>query len=381
MMTNHKTELVTATPSTMQSSVPPGLAITYDVRMRQAQAEMLSRYQLAVMLPRQWESVCAKLLLACDNPDFAREAYYSKPAGRDNIEGLSIRFAEEAQRLMRNISVECAPEMEDELSVHYRMTVTDLESNTPESETFKVDKSVERHSYQEGTTVLSTRTNSSGKLVYLIPATEDQINTKLRAQKAKVKRSLILSILPADVKVQCLARCKVVANGDLKDPAAAAKSIVMAFISIGIDVPDLKEYLGKSPANATAKEVEALRGIFALVREGELTWGDIMAAKREREEEQGSKAAFVAQKQKERESNKARNKPPAAARVPRGSSKAAGGAPAGAPAGAAAAGSGGGAAATETAKPARASRRGDDEEEGDDNAPASSGPSSSNPAS
>jgi len=362
MNTTIKTQtqvLPAAIQSSSLSSVPQGLAITHDVRLKQAQAQIMAQYHMALMLPRSWESINAKLLLACDDPSFAREAYYKKPAGRDVLEGLSIRFAERAHQIMRNVSVETTPEMEDDFSVHYRMTVLDLESNTPESETFKVEKTVERRFVADGDTIISERTNSGGEKVFLIPATEDQLNTKLRAIKSKVKRQLILAMIPAEVKTACLERCKAVAaNEDSKDPAGEAKRIIMAFISIGIDVPDLKEYLGKSPANATAKEVESLRLTYGLIRDGEITWKDVMSAKAEREAEQGSKAAFVAQKEKER----AAKKPKATGqgggeRAPRGS-KTGGKAAAATPAPA---------AGTKDEPPAatkpRANRRDDDEEE------------------
>lgn len=352
-----------------QQQLSQGLAITQDVRLRVAQAEMFARYNLAIMVPRDWTVVEAKLLQDCDNPDFAKEAYFRKPAGRDFIEGLSVRFAERAQQHMRNISVDTSPEMEDEFSVHYRTTVVDLENNTPTSETFKVEKTVERKRVADGDTVLSQRTNSSGDPVYLVPATEDQLNTKLRAQAAKVKRTLLLALVPADTRSRCLERARSVATSqDSKDPSAATKSIVSAFISIGVDVADLKEYLGKAVQSATAPQIEELRSIYALIRDDELSWRDVMEAKREREAEKGSKAAFVAEKQKEREKRKAdKNKgtqAPAGAAAPRarrGSVAAA--APAAADS-AAAQDSDKPAAETKPETPARprASRRGDDEE-------------------
>ena len=355
-----------------QSSVPQGLAITQDVRLRQAQAEMMSRMQMALVLPRSWEAVGSKLLAACDNPDFAREAYYSKPAGRDNIEGLSIRFAELAHRIMRNIAIDTTPENEDDLSVHYRMTVTDLESNTPSSETFKVEKTVERRGVRDGDTVLSQRTNASGEKVFLIPATEDQLNTKLRAQAAKVRRTLILAMVPAEIKVQCLAKCKKIANdSDAKDPAGPSKSIIGAFLSIGIEVSDLKEYLGKSPASTTAKEVEGLRGIYSLLRDGEMTWADVMDAKRERDQKKGSAAAFVAEKQKQRAGRKpAAAKPEAQAAAPK---KPRGAQAAQSPAGGTAAPAGAATPPAEPTKP-RTSRRDDDDDDAPDSSPPSSQP-------
>ncbi len=304
----------------LQKSSPTtqGLAITHDVRIRQAQAEVFARYNLAMMVSRDWSAVEAKLLADCDNPDFAEEAFYTKPAGKEKIEGLTIRFAERAIQHMRNIQCDTSPEMEDEFSVHYRTTVVDLESNSPTSETFKVEKTVERRYIKDGDTVISQRTNSQGETTYLIPATEDQLNTKLRAQASKVKRTLVLALIPADTRAKCFARCKAVAlDKESKDPAAATKGIVAAFISIGVDVPDLKEYLGKSPASATPAQVVDLRSIFALIRDGEMTWQDVMDAKREREADQGSKAEFVAKKQKERENKKAgRQQQPAATAAP-----------------------------------------------------------------
>ncbi len=358
---NNITTKTQSLPSVVQnnalSSVPQGLAITHDVRMRQAQAQIMSQYQMALMLPRVWESISAKLLLACGNPDFAKEAYYKKPAGRDVIEGLSVRFAEHALTLMRNISVDCSPEMEDEFSAHYRVTVLDIESNTPSSETFKVEKTVERQFVSDGDTILSQRTNSQGRPVFLIPATEDQFNTKLRAQMSKVRRTLLLALIPAEIRAACLDRCKeVVATEDAKDPAGEAKRIIMAFIGVGIDVPDLKEYLGKAPSNATPKEIESLRLTFALIRDGEITWKDVMAAKAEREAEQGSRAAFVAQKEKEKAAAKNKAKPARAGvadKAPRGANK-----PPAAPKDDAAV------TTPEPARAARASRRDDDDDDG-----------------
>lgn len=351
--------------------VQQGLAITHDVRMRQAQAEMFARYHLAAMVPRDWHAVEAKLMIDCDNPDFAAEAFYSKPTGSGRQEGLSIRFAERALQHMRNLSVDVSPDMEDDWSVHHRVTVIDLESNTPTSETFKVEKTVERSSVKDTDTVLSQRTNSQGQTVYLISATEDQMLTKVRAQSSKAKRNLICALIPADVRLRCLERCQAVfKDKQSKDPAAATKDIVAAFIGIGVDVPELKEYLGKSPQSATPAQVAELRSIYVLIRDGDLTWQDALEAKRELEAAKGSKAEFVAQKQKEKEKQKAKRgtQPAGNAATPaprRGRSAAAGTDTA------TDAGAGTGAATTPDAAAApappkpRANRRGDDDDASD----------------
>ena len=65
--------------------------------------------------------------------------------------------------------------------------------------------------------------------------------------------------------------------------AARSGARFLAFVSMGIEVSDLKEYLGKSPSGATAPEIEKLRITYALIRDGEMTWSDVMAAKVERD--------------------------------------------------------------------------------------------------
>lgn len=345
----------------LHSSIPQGLVVSPDSRLRHAQAETMARYQMAFMLQREWISVGPKLLALCDDPEFAVEAYYRRPGeggGRDS-EGLTIRFAEAALRIMRNVSVDTTPEMEDDHAVHVRLTVLDLESNTPTSETFRVDKTMVKFSVQDDDIIIAERTHAaSGKKMWIVQASEEQISARVRGKAARVKRALILSLIPAEVRAQCLAKVRsVVTTADTKDPGAAIKGIVSAFIGMGIDVPDLKEYLGKSPAQATPLQIEELRSILVMLREGDVSWNQVLADKRAAMETKGAKAAFVAAKEKEKEKQKA-SKPPTQRR-PR----------------AAAAASSDGAAApaaaaekVEDPKPApapakpRASRRGDDEE-------------------
>ncbi len=300
-------QTVSAPATLASSSVPAGLSIAPSGRMSQMQTEVLSRYQLAIMLPRNWLDVGGRLLAACDNPDFAKAAFYSKPVGggEDKV-GLNIRFAEEALRIMRNISVDTSPESEDEHAVHYRMTITDLESNTPTSETFRVSKTHETQFVDDDQTIVATRKNRKGEEVHTVVDTDDQLNAKVRAVTSKVKRALVLSIIPVDIRHQCLARClEVTFAADKKDPAAALKSIISSFLSIGIDVADLKEYLGKPPQSATEKELQELRGIFALIREGDGTWNSVLSSKRERDAKASVVAKFVSDKQKEKAKQKA----------------------------------------------------------------------------
>lgn len=294
MSKSHETQVVSKS-----SQAQRGIVVTQDVRMRQAQVETLSRYHLAMMVPRDWSAISQELLQRCDSPDFARAAYYRKPgAGGRDVDTLSGAFAELAQQLMRNVSFDTAPEVEDELTVLYRTTVIDLESNAPTSETFRVDRTIERRVVRENDTVLSQREGAAGETIYLVLASDEQLAARLRSQVAQVKRLLLLSLVPADVRARCLERCRQVATSeDTKDLPAAIKGVVSAALGLGLEAHDLKEYLGKSPSSATAEQVAELRSVLALMREGELTWRDALDAKSERDAERRAKSELALKRQ------------------------------------------------------------------------------------
>ena len=70
----------------------------------QRQAEIQARYLLAQQNTRDLDVVREKLLKECRRPSFADVARYRKPI-RKGVEGLSIRFAEAALRIMKNITI------------------------------------------------------------------------------------------------------------------------------------------------------------------------------------------------------------------------------------------------------------------------------------
>lgn len=275
--------------------------------MSQQQTEILVRSHLAVLIPRQWEGVQAKLLLACENPDFAKEAVYTRENSQGGAaQGLSIRFAEVAQALMRNITVDSTVESEDDFSIHYRLNVCDLEGNTTSSESFRVSKMVEKSGVDADDIILSERRNGRGESVYLVPATEDLVAARYGSIKSKVKRGLVLALIPADVRTKCLNRClEVNAQLDSSDPGAAIKQLVAAFISIGVDTPDLKEYLGKPVTGATPAEIQVLREVLTMLRDGVTNWPTLLQRKQDAQRKASDKEAFLAKKRQDKGQGKA----------------------------------------------------------------------------
>lgn len=292
-------EIVKKHPVDSTSSLPTGLVVAPDTRMRQAQAEAAVRYQMAFMLQRDWLDVQSKLLDACANPEFAKEAVWTRVIDGDTKRDLNVRFAERAQQLMRNIQIDTIPYLMDDLATHHRMSVTDTESNTTVSEVFMVRHTVDRFAVRPGDTVIREYTNGDGQKVFVVPASDEQIDARKRSLAARVKRSLLLGMMPAEVRAACLAKCiEVMEKEDSVDPAAALKQVVQSFVAAGVETSDLKEYLGKPLQSATLVELQELRTLLASLRDGATTWNAALEARRPKKTP--GKDAFVQQKQQER---------------------------------------------------------------------------------
>ena len=115
-----------------------------DVLASMARAQVQARYIVAQSRPRDWDVVRQRILKDCERPTFAETAFYRKPMGNTTVDGLSIRFAESAQRAMGNLMPE-RPIIYDDLTKRIvRITMTDLESNVTHYKDVILEKTVER---------------------------------------------------------------------------------------------------------------------------------------------------------------------------------------------------------------------------------------------
>lgn len=229
--------------------------------------------------PRDLDTVRARLLKECKRPGFAAVARYTKPIGK-GVEGPSIRFAETAIRLMGNISVDQMTVFDDREKRIVRVIVVDCETNTPYSSDVTIEKSVERSFVRDGDDVLRSRTNSKGRMVYLIPATEDDLLNKQNALVSKAIRSSGLRLIPGDIIEECMDQVLATQrNANAEDPERSKRKLFDAFEQIGITVVQLKAYLGHEGQTLTEKELIDLRGIYSAIRDSDTTWRDVMEAR------------------------------------------------------------------------------------------------------
>lgn len=254
----------------------------------QARAEIEARYVMALQRPRDFADVRIKLLAACKRPAFARGALYRKPqrgakgriSGMDGVvEGLSIRFAEEAFRAAGNLYHSVHVTYDDDYKRIAIVRVVDLESNTTGEASIVVEKTVERREAKDGTVILGRRTNSAGIEVYIVQATEQEILAKVNGLASRALRTEGLRLIPSDILEECEQAAALTARDeDAKDPEAARKRLLDSFATIGVMPSDLALYIGNELAAASPAQLEDLRGLFAAVRDGEVTFADALKA-------------------------------------------------------------------------------------------------------
>lgn len=253
----------------------------------QVEAQIKARYALAIRQPRDMDMVRTKLLKACARPRFAESARYKLPRNKKDrdgnwvpITGPSIRFAEEVARSVGNLSIDAAVVHDDSERRIIRVTVTDVEANLPLSADVVVEKFVERSKLKEGQTMISSRQNSNGKVVYRVEADEGELVLKQAALCSKARRNLILQVLPADILEEAMDACLATMDkADAQDPDATRKGIFDRFAGIGITPDDLKAYVGHDMARVDKSLWQDLRDLFTALREGATTWPEVMESK------------------------------------------------------------------------------------------------------
>ena len=244
----------------------------------QARAMVHSRYEMALRRPRNWDQVRQDIVRECNRPSFAhnKSAYYRKPIG-NGVEGLGIRFVEVALRCMTNVLVETTMVFEDVTKEVHRVSVTDLESNLTYPLDVRVSKTVERSKPMDDGTYVSVRTNSQGKPVYTVQATDDDLLNKRAALISKAVRTLGLRVIPGDLQDEAEEIIKRVRHDKAaQDPESERKRIADAFAEIGVKAAQLAEYLGHDLSTCSPTELVDLRGIYGAIKDGESSWKSVM---------------------------------------------------------------------------------------------------------
>ena len=242
-----------------------------------ARARIQSAYQVANYKPRSYETARVRILDACKRPTFAEKVEYCKPVGGTKIIGPSIRLAELALREFGNIMYENQVIYDDPSVRRVRVTVIDLETNTTFGKEIQIKKTVERQS-SIGREVLSERLNKKGEKVYIVKATDEEVQVTEAALISKALRNEGLRLIPQEIIEEAIQTARETLNTqDAKDPDAAKKRVIDAFASISIMPTDLEKYLKHPIGQSSPKEIQELRSIYLSIRDGEAKWVDYIS--------------------------------------------------------------------------------------------------------
>lgn len=264
------TALTLPTPAPLPSVIVETAASAVAARER---AAVEARFLVALKMPRNTDQARLRILDACKRPRFAESARYSKPVGKQRVEGLSIRFAEEAGRAWGNLDVAQMIVFDDADRRIYRVSGTDLETNATVSVDVVIEKVVERRQPRQGQTVIGQRQNTKGETVYLIEAGEDELHNKVNAMIAKARRNIILALIPSDISEEADELVQTtVRERDAKDPAGARKQILDAFWGLGVTPDAVQDFMQKPLDHLNPAELSTLRAIYTAIKDGETTW-------------------------------------------------------------------------------------------------------------
>lgn len=293
---NAPTPLAALEPqSHQQSHQAPHLPLTGHetataAAMARAKALVSARYEVALHHRRNWDQVRQQILRECRRPSFANDksAFYRKPVGQ-GVEGLGIRFVELALRCMGNVEVNTELMYEDERKEVHKCSVVDLEANVPYASDIIVSKTVERSFPEDDGSYFKVRLNSRGRPVYTVGTTDDELLTKRAALHSKALRTVGLRVIPGDIQNEAEWIIKQTRLDDAaRDPDAEQRRITDSFGALSVRVVDLEEYLGHPVARCTPAQLVDLRELYVALRDGDVTWKQVMDAKEDREAEKGS---------------------------------------------------------------------------------------------
>jgi hypothetical protein len=240
-----------------------------------AKAEIESAYIMAMKKPRSWADVRAKIIAACERPVFAEKAEYAKPMGKDKISGPSIRFAETVIQAAGNIKTSATVIYDDENIRKVHVQVTDLENNISYGKEITLMKTVERKQLKQGQEALSTRLNSYGQMVYIVPATEDELLVKQAAQESKIIRTCGLRMIPQDIVEEAMEVARATRKKNI-DPKAELNKILDAFSKLGVKPSDIASYLKKPIEQIVGADIDDLRQIYTAIKDGDARWADFL---------------------------------------------------------------------------------------------------------
>ena len=215
------------------------------IEQSRAVAEAQGAMVLAKRFPRDYNKAYAMAMQSCQRKGFADSAFYSYPRGKETVNGVTIRFAEELARCYGNLDFGIKELSTSDGKTEMQAYCWDMETNTKSVQNFTNPH--KRDAYGKQVDLTSQRD------IY-------ELNANMGARRL---RSRILAILPPDLVEDCVQECRKTLKGDNTIPFAdKIKNMVVAFQKLGVTQEMLETRLGHKIDTLTPDELADYVGIF-----------------------------------------------------------------------------------------------------------------------
>jgi hypothetical protein len=239
-------------------------------------ASVDSRHIMAMRRPRNDDAAAQKILEHCKRARFAadRRTWYCHPL---HGEGLGIGFVETAFRLLKNIYVETGLVSETDTREVNLVRVTDLEVNVSYPLELPISKTVERYNPALDGSCVAVRLNATGRPVYSLPATDDDVMNRKAVLTSKAIRVLGLRLIPSELQAEARETIRATREAEAsRDIDASRMQVIKLLDGMGVNLESLELYLKHPALEMTAGEIVDLRCAADFMRDGEISWTQIM---------------------------------------------------------------------------------------------------------
>ena len=233
---------------TAQDNVNQG---TVAIESQRAVAEAQGKLVIAKKFPRDRIAAHAAIIESCQRPDFANDAFFSFPRGREKVEGVTIRFAEELARCWGNIEYGIKELSQDDGKSEMQAYAWDMETNTMSVQNF-----TNPHMREVNRSMVKLLTQRD---IY-----ENNANMGARRLRAR-----ILAVLPSYIVEDAIAECKKTLAGKNDVPLIdRVNKMVSQFGKYGVTPGQIEKWLGRKVETMTTEDFVEYISIFNSLKDG-----------------------------------------------------------------------------------------------------------------
>lgn len=223
------------------------------IEMSRAMAEVQLAMDRAWRNPRNEADARTQIIGCCSRLSFAEDAIYTYPRGGETVTGLTIRAAEEFQRIWGNMQAGLKELAYYENETEIQAYCWDLQANNKQEITFRSEHK---------------RVTKSNTKILTDPRDIYENNANLGARR---KRAMILACLPEDLKREAEDECrKTIASGGAgsKPLSERIETLVRAFSKFGVQSAHIETKLGHEYKLMMSDQYVELAGIYNSLKDG-----------------------------------------------------------------------------------------------------------------